>query len=161
MQTDYGQIQSEFPVTLNGNTDLDEDHWRGSLTEAAKPYRASSSGNIGLFQPNPRRTDMEETLIAVMSLGFSDCYGLHPAHRFLSFRETMALAEKAWCALTPAAAMAARTTLRWGIVITAIGLALCIGLYPIGFLAAPASSWLGRGCSPTAAHLFGLGLVLI
>jgi hypothetical protein len=56
-----------------------------------------------------------------------------------------------------------KDTLRWGIVITSVGLALCVGLYPIGF--ASGSRWLfGLGPWMLAGLLptfFGLGLVLI
>ena len=57
-----------------------------------------------------------------------------------------------------------KDTLRWGIVITAIGLALCIGLYPLGFQVESArfplgfGPWMLLGLLPT---FFGLGLILI
>jgi hypothetical protein len=56
-----------------------------------------------------------------------------------------------------------KDTLRWGIVITAVGLALCVGLWPIGFLAGDTyplglGPWMLIGIVPT---FFGLALILI
>ncbi|TAK12861.1 MAG: hypothetical protein EPO32_07360 [Anaerolineae bacterium] len=56
-----------------------------------------------------------------------------------------------------------KNTLRWGIVVTALGLALCIGLYPIGFVVETGfplnfGPWMVVGLLPT---FFGLALVLI
>lgn len=82
--------------------------------------------------------------------------------RFLNYRETLALAEKGL--VRPGQTRGdGKDTLRWGIVITAIGMALCAGLYPIGFIAdigVPLGfgPWMLAGLLPT---FFGLGLVLI
>ena len=85
------------------------------------------------------------------------------AMRYLSYRETLTLAEKGL--VRPGRMMGGngKDTLRWGIVITAVGLALCAGLYPIGLL--PGNSfpfglgpWMIAGFLPT---FFGLGLILI
>ncbi len=56
-----------------------------------------------------------------------------------------------------------KDTLRWGIAIAAIGMALCLGLYPIGFVAGSSwplgfGPWMLAGLIPT---FFGLALVLI
>ena len=53
--------------------------------------------------------------------------------------------------------------MRWGIVITAVGLALCVGLYPIGLMPGfqfplGMGPWMIAGFLPT---FFGLGLILI
>ncbi len=54
--------------------------------------------------------------------------------------------------------------LRWGILLTALGMALCVGLFPIGFWvnignrSFPFGPWLLPGLLPM---FFGLGLVLI
>ena len=51
--------------------------------------------------------------------------------RYMNYKETIALAEKG---LTrPQGKPGRGLLLRWGIVIGAIGLALSLGLYPIGF----------------------------
>ena len=50
--------------------------------------------------------------------------------RYLNYREALALAERG---LVPSEKKKdGKTALRWGIVISAIGLALCLGLYPLG-----------------------------
>jgi hypothetical protein len=82
--------------------------------------------------------------------------------RFLSYRETLALAAKGLVRPDHARGNG-KDTLRWGIAITAIGIALCVGLYPIGFLWDSGfllgfGPWMLAGLLPT---FFGLGLVLI
>jgi hypothetical protein len=81
--------------------------------------------------------------------------------RYINYRETLALAEKGL--VRPQKQSDAKDTLRWGIVITAIGLALCVGLWPIGFLAGDTyplglGPWMLIGIVPT---FFGLALILI
>ena len=89
-------------------------------------------------------------------------FGFIAIMRFLSYRETLALADKGL--VRPGQARSdGKDTLRWGIVITAIGVALCAGLYPIGFVANADfplgfGPWMLAGLLPT---FFGLGLVLI
>ncbi len=53
--------------------------------------------------------------------------------RYLRYKETMALAERGL--LRPESRRRNRDTLRWGIVITMIGLGLICGLWPLGFIA--------------------------
>jgi hypothetical protein len=81
--------------------------------------------------------------------------------RYINYRETLALAEKGL--LRPQKPSDGKETLRWGIVIMAIGLALCVGLWPIGFLPGDAyplglGPWMVIGIVPT---FFGLALILI
>lgn len=82
--------------------------------------------------------------------------------RYIRYKETLSLAEKGW--VKPVSTNSGKGTLVWGIVITALGLALCLGLYPIGWLAAPGEfplnfgPWMLFGLIPT---FFGLALVLI
>ena len=84
--------------------------------------------------------------------------------RYLSYRETLALAEKGLVRPVGRGSNGnGKDTLRWGISLTAIGLALCISLYPIGFLAGSRfplglGPWMMVGLLPT---FFGLGLILI
>jgi hypothetical protein len=82
--------------------------------------------------------------------------------RYINYRETLALAEKGL--VRPQKQTDGKDTLRWGIVITAVGLALCVGLWPIGLLpggdAYPLGlgPWMLIGIVPT---FFGLALILI
>jgi hypothetical protein len=83
--------------------------------------------------------------------------------RYISYRETLNLAEKGLVRPDRVRGGNGKDTLRWGIVITAVGLALCVGLYPIGLL--PGNTfplgmgpWMIAGLLPT---FFGLGLILI
>jgi len=81
--------------------------------------------------------------------------------RYMNYRETIALAEKG---LTRPEQKTGRSTLlRWGIVITALGFALSVGLYPIGFSSGKIypfhlGPWMLGGFVPL---FLGLGLVLL
>jgi hypothetical protein len=90
-------------------------------------------------------------------------FGFIVVMRFISYRETMQLAEKGLVRPERARGGNGKDTLRWGIAVTAIGLALCLGLYPIGFLVRSTfplglGPWMLVGLVPT---FFGLALVLI
>jgi hypothetical protein len=81
--------------------------------------------------------------------------------RYMKYRETITLAEKGLTA--PPETKSNKTLLRWGIVITALGLALSIGLYTIGFNFANnyplrLGPWMLGGFVPL---FLGLGLVLL
>lgn len=94
---------------------------------------------------------------------FGLLFGFIVLMRFLSYRETLALAEKGL--VRPDRARGnGKDTLRWGIAIAAIGMALCVGLYPLGFLGGGSRFPLGFGPWMLAGLLpmfFGLGLILI
>ena len=80
--------------------------------------------------------------------------------RYMNYKETLALAEKG---LTRPEEKNSKGLLRWGIVITALGLALTLGLYPIGFFAGSnyplhLGPWMLGGFIPL---FLGLGLVLL
>jgi uncharacterized protein DUF6249 len=81
--------------------------------------------------------------------------------RYMNYKETLALAEKG---LTKAEARSSNHgLLRWGIVTTAIGFALTIGLYTIGFASADSyplhlGPWMLGGFVPL---FLGIGLILI
>ncbi|MBI5035119.1 MAG: hypothetical protein HZB51_31730 [Chloroflexi bacterium] len=62
-------------------------------------------------------------------LFFALILGFIALMRYFSYRETVALVEKGLVRDDSQS----KSSLRWGIVILAIGLALCIGLYPLGF----------------------------
>jgi hypothetical protein len=89
-------------------------------------------------------------------------FGFFAYMRYIRYKETLALAEKG---LVRAQEQAnGKGTLRWGIVITALGVALCLGLYPFGWIESPGEfplnfgPWMLVGLVPT---FFGLALVLI
>ena len=80
--------------------------------------------------------------------------------RYLNYRETIALAEKGLTRPEPASRSG---FLRWGILLTALGLALSVGLYPIGFSAGydyplHLGPWMLGGFVPL---FLGLGLILL
>jgi hypothetical protein len=84
--------------------------------------------------------------------------------RYLQYRETLALAEKGLLK-TEAGRVEARGngqgTLRWGVVFSALGLALTVGLLPIGINSGyplGITPWMIFGFIPL---FFGLGLILI
>ena len=80
--------------------------------------------------------------------------------RYMNYKETIALAEKG---LTKPESKSNKRLLRWGIVVTAIGFALTIGLYTIGFASADnyplhLGPWMLGGFVPL---FLGIGLVLL
>ncbi|MBL8100548.1 MAG: hypothetical protein JNK81_15295 [Anaerolineales bacterium] len=81
--------------------------------------------------------------------------------RYMNYKETIALAEKG---LTKPEKKSGKGLLRWGIVITALGFALSIGLYTIGFVADENNyplrlgPWMLGGFVPL---FLGLGLILL
>jgi hypothetical protein len=89
-------------------------------------------------------------------------FGFFGYLRYIRYRETLALAEKG-LVKPQRNGGEGRGTLIWGIVITALGLALCLGLYPLGFMLGAADfplyfgPWMVIGLVPT---FFGLALVL-
>ncbi|HVF25542.1 MAG TPA: hypothetical protein VNA23_06610, partial [Anaerolineales bacterium] len=58
-------------------------------------------------------------------------FGFIAFMRYINYKETLALAEKG---LTRTETKNNKPLLRWGIIVTALGVALTLGLYPIGFL---------------------------
>ena len=114
---------------------------------------------------------MEPALfLCVSSIGvfaiFLLIFGFAAYLRYMRYKETLALAEKGL--VRPQkngdGAGNGKGALRWGIVITALGVAMCIGLYPFGWLAGGTSfplnfgPWMVIGLIPT---FFGLALILI
>ena len=91
---------------------------------------------------------------------FGIIFGFFGYMRYLRYKETIILAEKG---LVKPVVGASRETLRWGIVITGIGLALCIGLYPLGWVISSDflfnfEPWMLAGLLPT---FFGLSLIIV
>jgi hypothetical protein len=91
-------------------------------------------------------------------------FGFAAFVRYLRYKETVALAERG-LVRPERSPRDGKDILRWGVIITAMGLALCLGLYPFGFLSSFGSRfplyfgpWMLLGLIPT---FFGLGLILI
>ncbi len=83
--------------------------------------------------------------------------------RYLGYRETLALADKGLVRPLPTR-VNGKDALRWGIVIAALGLALCLGLWPLGLIPGAPSFPLGFGPWMLIGLLplfFGLALILI
>lgn len=84
------------------------------------------------------------------------------AMRLLSYQETMKLAEKGL--VKPARANGnGKGALIWGIILTAVGLATTIGLWPLGFMSGMSfplgfGPWMLAGLVPM---FFGIALILI
>jgi len=80
--------------------------------------------------------------------------------RYMNYKETLTLAEKG---LTRPESRSTKRLLRWGILVTALGFALTIGLYFIGFGSASnyplhLGPWMLGGFVPL---FLGIGLILI
>ena len=87
-------------------------------------------------------------------------FGFFAFLRYMNYRETIALAEKG---LSRPETKDGKGLLRWGILITALGLALSLGLYPIGFSAGEPyplrlGPWMLGGFVPL---FLGLSLILL
>lgn len=81
--------------------------------------------------------------------------------RYLAYRETLALAEKGL--IKPTRSGNGNGALIWGIILSAIGVALLLGLWPLGYmfetnLPLAFGPWMLVGLLPL---FFGLALVLI
>ena len=97
-------------------------------------------------------------------LFFVILFGFLAVWRYLQYKETLALAEKGL--LKPDSSRAesrgnGKAALRWGVVIASLGLALTVGLWPLGI---NSNYPLGLGPWMIGAFIplfFGLGLILI
>ena len=87
-------------------------------------------------------------------------FGFAAYSRHLKHKEMLSMIEKGL--IEPPATKNGKDSLRWGIVITAIGIALCIGIYPFGYLMKDSvfplnfGPWMLVGLLPT---FFGLALI--
>jgi hypothetical protein len=82
--------------------------------------------------------------------------------RYINYKETLALAEKGLVQPGPEQ-KTTKGLLRWGVVVTALGLAFTLGLYPFGFATGEEyplhlGPWMLIGFLPL---FLGLGLVLL
>jgi hypothetical protein len=87
-------------------------------------------------------------------------FGFFAFLRYMNYRETITLAEKGLARPEPKTRSG---LLRWGILITALGLALSLGLYPLGFTSGESyplhlGPWMLGGFVPL---FLGLGLILL
>lgn len=106
---------------------------------------------------------MSDIIPCVGGLGFVGLvFGFILLMRFMAFKETLALAEKGL--VKPARnGSNGKGALVWGIIITAIGLATTIGMWPLGMLLGTDlpfgfGPWMLAGLLPT---FFGVALILI
>jgi Domain of unknown function (DUF6249) len=106
---------------------------------------------------------MNDIIPCIGGLGFvALVFGFIFSMRFLAYRETMELAEKGL--VKPQRNGNGKSTLIWGIIITAVGLALILGLWPLGFGFGGSNyplgfgPWMLLGLVPT---FFGVALILI
>ena len=105
---------------------------------------------------------MTNNLVACLGLlaALAIFFGFIALMRYMSYRETLALAERG---LTRPSQAAGRALLYWGLGITGLGLALSLGLYAIGFSAGESyplhlGPWMLGGFVPL---FLGLSLLLI
>ncbi len=107
---------------------------------------------------------MNDFIPCAGGLGFlALVFGFILVLRFMAYRETLALAEKGL--VKPQQRNGGgKGALIWGILITAVGLALTLGLWPLGFGIVGSSyplgfgPWMLVGLVPT---FFGVALILI
>jgi Domain of unknown function (DUF6249) len=106
---------------------------------------------------------MNDIIPCIGGLGFvALVFGFILSMRFLTYKETMELAEKGL--VKPQRNGTGKSTLVWGVIITAVGLALILGLWPLGFSFDGANyplgfgPWMLLGLVPT---FFGVALILI
>lgn len=94
--------------------------------------------------------DVFETLLTVfvILIFFSIPFAVFAFARYLRYKETIALAERGL--LRPERKRSNRDTLRWGIVITMVGLGLLCGLWPLGFMTSSINV-VGDGPAPETA----------
>lgn len=106
---------------------------------------------------------MNDIIPCVGGLGFvALVFGFILLMRFLAYKETLELAEKGL--VKPQRNGNGKGTLVWGIIIAAVGLALILGLWPLGYgfggtnFPLGFGPWMLLGLIPT---FFGLALILI
>lgn len=95
-------------------------------------------------------------VVAILAIIF----GFLAFMRYMSYKETIALAEKG---IARPEKKSGKGLLRWGIIVTALGFALSLGLYTIGFDSANnyplhLGPWMLGGFVPL---FLGIGLILI
>ena len=109
-------------------------------------------------------SDIVEAVVPCLAFGsiLLIVLGFAAFMRYMRYKETVALAEKGL--LHPKQTRRnGRDSLRWGVIIIAVGLALCVGLYPFGFITETQfplrfGPWMLIGLIPS---FFGLGLIVV
>jgi hypothetical protein len=108
---------------------------------------------------------METGILCVGGIAFFGLlFGSIVLIRYINYRETLALAEKGLVRPQRERTNGSRAVLVWGIIIGAIGLALTLGLWPLGLTGMGVAYPLGFGPWMLIGLLplfFGLALVLI
>jgi hypothetical protein len=90
-------------------------------------------------------------------------FGFIVLMRFINYKENLLMAEKGYTRPVQETKRG-RGMLIWGILVTAVGLALCLGLYPLGLMGNGNSFPLGLGPWMIGGFLplfVGIGLVLV
>jgi hypothetical protein len=110
---------------------------------------------------NGKGVQMNDLFLCLGLLGaLAIIFGFLAFIRYMNYKEAITLAEKG----LPRPEQKTRAgLLRWGILVTALGLALSLGLYPLGFLAGEnypfhLGPWMLGGFVPL---FLGLGLILL
>jgi hypothetical protein len=83
--------------------------------------------------------------------------------RYLRYRETLALADRGLLReRRNGNGHGSRGTFRWGILLTAVGMALCLGLWPLGFMVGETPFGLGPWLLPgLLAASIGVAFIVI
>ena len=90
-------------------------------------------------------------------------FGFIVLMRYINFKENLALAEKGFTR-PPATKQKRKSVLIWGIMVSAVGLALCLGLYPLGLSGTGTQYPFGLGPWMIGGFLplfIGIGLILV
>ena len=101
-------------------------------------------------------------ICGTFTLTFVVLLGFFAYLRYMRYKETIALAEKGL--VHPRYESNGKGALRWGIALTGLGIALCLGLYPVGWLTSSGQfplnfgPWMLVGLIPT---FFGLSLIIV
>ncbi len=100
--------------------------------------------------------------VLVIIIVFSVVFSFLAFNRWLRYKETIKLAEHGLLR-QPQKEQNGKNTRRWGVILTSIGSALCVGLYPLGFVIDAGfplyfGPWMLVGLLPT---FFGIGLIVI
>lgn len=106
------------------------------------------------------------TILCATSLFFAFVFGFFAFLRYLKHKEIIALAERGLVQPEPVVNNKDEDSglLRGGVILVAVGLALCIGLYPIGWITMPGElplnlgPWMLVGILPL---FIGFGLLVI
>lgn len=90
-------------------------------------------------------------------------FGFIVLMRYINFKENLALAEKGF-ARPIATKQKRKNVLIWGVMVAAVGMALCLGLYPLGLSGTGTQYPFGFGPWMIAGFLplfVGIGLILV